>query len=223
MKRAVSGCLFLGVQLGVTLALVGCFGNESTVFPPGLDPLGDNELSGPGTEADPHPEAFEVEGIEGGRYDTMLGRGYVHAPPIDVWNAFREPIVSVDRRRTAEWSSDRNDGSGYDDSYVVHHVVHDLVTVEWSVTWRHGVVTGTLDAPELVSIRWQKTEGSTLISRIEGSILLRPVGDGSITEIELVYHTRSVGAGVAEQRLYLEDVYNNVVALAHGEPLPPVD
>ncbi len=209
--------------LGAGLVLTGCFGNEATAFPPGLDPLGENDLPGPGTADDPYPEAIQLEATSGGRYDVLLGRGYVHAPILDTWGAFRDPSVSVDRRTTSEWSTGPVADHPYDDSYLVHHVAHHIVTVEWTTTWRHGVVVGTPDAPELVAIRWQKTDGSTAISVIEGSILLTPLGDGSMTEVELVYHVRTLGAGRDTQLQYLRDVFANAVALAHGEPLPPLD
>lgn len=212
-----------GAGLGLALLLGGCFGNEVTEFPPGLDPLGENDLAGPGTEADPTPEAIELEATSGGRFDVLLGRGYIHAPIVEAWRALRDPVVSVDRRTTSEWSSEPVPDHPYDDSYLVHHVAHHIVTVEWTTTWRHGVVEGTADAPELIAIRWQKTDGSTAISVIEGSILLRPVGAGAVTEVELVYHVRTLGADRDTQLRYLNDVFTNAVALAHGDPLPPVD
>lgn len=207
----------------VGLFVAGCFGSEMTEFPAGLEPLGDNDLAGPGTADDLYPEAIELEAGRGPGYDLILGRGYVGAPLVEVWAALRDPAVSVDRRTTSEWSSDPVEDHPYDDSYLVHHVADNIITVEWTTTWRHGVVEGTLDAPELVAVRWQKTEGSTAISLIEGSILLRPVGNGSITELELVYHVNTLGADRDTQLRYMQDMFDNAVALAHGEPLPPVD
>ena len=37
----------------------------------------------------------------------------------------------------------------YDYSYVIHSVIVNVITVEYDVTWRHGVVEGTLEAPAL--------------------------------------------------------------------------
>ncbi len=205
---------------GVALLAVGCFGSEVTEFPDGLEPLGENTLAGPGTAADPYPEEYELVGTGGGRFDSVLGRGYIQAPITEVWAALQNPAVGADRRTSPDWSSEPVPDTPYDASYVVHHIAYDVVTVEWDVTWRHGVVTGTVDAPELVSIRWQKTDGSTLISVIEGSLLLRPVGDGSITELELVYHASAAAAGTDTFVRYMQDIYNDAVAVTHGEPLP---
>lgn len=203
------------------LFVSGCFGTEVTEFPDGLEPLEVNELAAPmGTADDPYPEEFILEGSEGGRYDIILGRGYIHAPLADVWAAYRDPAVGADRRTSPEWTSEPLEDEAYDESYVIHHITHDIVTVEWDVTWRHGLVEGTADAPEVVAMRWQKTDGSTLIRTIEGSLVLRPTEDGSATELELAYHANATGAGLDTYLRYMRDVYDDAVAVTHGDPLP---
>ena len=202
------------------LILGGCFGNEETPFPDGLEPLEENDLAGPGTPADPYPEEYQLEGTDGGAYDTLLGRGYIHAPIADVWAAFQDPAVGADRRTSPEWTSTSLEDPAYDTSFVIHHIAYDIVTVEWDVTWRQSVVTGTVDAPEVVAIRWQKTAGSTLIRTIDGSMVLRPVGDGSITELELAYHAKATGSGLDQELRFMRDIYDDAVAVSHGEPLP---
>lgn len=213
------------VVLGAALLASGCFGTEVTEFPEGLEPLGDVMIEGPGTPEDPYPEEFIIEGMDGSRFSTITGHGYILAPPSVVWAAYRNPAVGADRRTSPEWTSEpvSVEGTPYDDSYVVYHVAHDIVTVEWWVTWRHGLIEGTQESPELVSIRWQKTEGSTLISRIEGSLILEPAGDGSVTEISLVYHASAAGSGTDTYVRYMQDVYNDARALSHDEPLPTFD
>ena len=200
--------------------LFGCYGSEVTDFPDGLEPLDENMLEPPmGTEDDPYPEEYVLEASNGGRYSLILGRGYIHAPLAEVWAAYQDPAVGADRRTSPEWSSSPVDDPAYEESYVVHHVKHDIVTVEWDVTWRHGLVEGTMEQPEVVAIRWQKTEGSTLISVIEGSLVLRSVGEGDITEVELAYHASATGAGRDTFVRYMQDVYDDAVAVTHGEPL----
>jgi hypothetical protein len=205
----------------MAVMLLGCFGTEVTEFPDGLEPLEENTLAPPmGTAAEPYPEEFVLDATPGGRFDVILGRGYIQAPLAEVWAAYRDPAVGADRRTSPEWSSTPVDDPQYEESYVVHHVANDIVTVEWDVTWRHGVVEGTADAPELVAIRWQKTDGSTLISVIRGSLVLRPVGDGAVTEVELAYHASATGAGTDTYVQYMQDVYDDAVAVTRGEPLP---
>jgi len=216
--RTVQGLARLA---GCALLLSGCFGTEVSEFPDGLEPLDENLLMPPtGTAEAPYPEEFIVEGNEGGRYDLVLGRGYIDAPLADVWAAYREPAVGADRRTSPEWTSTAAEDPAYEESYVVHHIAHDIVTVEWDVTWRHGLVEGIAEAPELVAIRWQKTDGSTLIRVIDGSLILRPVGDGTATEVELAYHANATGAGLDTYVRYMRDVYDDAVATVHGDELP---
>jgi len=132
----------------------------------------------------------------------------------------RDPAVGADRRTSPEWTSDPLDEPGYDFSYVVHHVANDIITVEWDVTWRHGVVEGTVDDPQLVAIRWQKTDGSTLIRTLEGSFVLRPVGDGSVTELEMIYHASATGGSLDVYVRYMREIFDDAVAVTHGDPLP---
>ena len=102
--------------LGVALLASGCFGSEVTEFPAGLAPLGDNALAGPGTTEDPYPESFQVEGMDGSRFSTILGRGYIHATPAQVYAAYQNPAVGADRRTSPEWTSEEAsvDGTVYE-------------------------------------------------------------------------------------------------------------
>lgn len=209
------------IVLAPAVVLAGCFGSEVTEFPDGLEPLEENFVEPPaGTGADPYPEEYVLEATPGRRFDVILGRGYIRAPLANVWAAYQNPAVGADRRTSPDWSSTPLETTDYDVSYVVHHVAHDIITVEWDVTWRHGVVQGTFEEPELVAIRWQKTDGSTLISTIEGSLVLRPAGDGRVTELELAYHASAAGAGTDTYVQYMRDVYDDAVAVTHGDPLP---
>ena len=81
----------IAVALGATL--LAC-GSEVTVFPPGLEPLMDEVLDPP---AGACPQEFLTDGTDGGRHDTVLGRGYIRAPITDVWAAYRDPAVGADR------------------------------------------------------------------------------------------------------------------------------
>lgn len=204
--------------------LAGCWGNEASEFPPGLEPLEDNPVELPeGTSEDPFPETWVLEGVDGPRHDTVYARGYLGAPLADVWAVFRDPRVGTDRRSADEWEVEALDDPGYALSYIVHATAFEIVTVDWSTTWRHGVVAGSEAAPELVVIRWQKTDGSTILRLIEGSLVLRPAGDGRVTELDLVYRVDALAAGVSDFRRFVDDVLRDARALLHGEPLPTYD
>lgn len=177
----------------------------------------------PGTADEPFPDEIVIETAEGGRYDSVFARGYVRAPIAQVWDAFREPAVGADRRSSSEWSVETLDEEGYDESYVIYAVAYEIITVEWWTTWRHGVVEGPADAPEVVAIRWQKTEGNTILRVIEGSIVLRSVDAGAATELDFVYHASALGADLGRYRQYVEDVIADMRATIDGEMLASFD
>ena len=210
---ALSALVFLGLA-------VGCGGDEATTFPPGLQPFEVVTVPLPGaTAADPHPEVFNTRVGEGADYEWAQGRGYVHAPLVRVYEALRDPEVTTDRRRVSEFSSTPNTEPEYPFSYRVHYIVHDLVTIEFDMSWRLGPIEGTEAAPTTVSGVYQKTFGSTFIDVLRGDVVARQV-DANTTDIGMVRHIRSSGAGGPEAELYLRDTYNSILARVRGQPLP---
>ena len=151
--------------------LAACFEDVSTAFPMGLEPLEDNVVELPaGTADDPYPAGWEIETAEAARWDTVYLRGYIHAPPADVLEAFRDPNVGTDARSADEWTFEYPEDTGeYDDLYLVHSTTYDIITVNWTTEFRYGVIEGTLEDPLFVAIRWQKIEGSSILRVIEGS------------------------------------------------------
>jgi hypothetical protein len=131
----------------------------------------------------------------------------------------RDPDVAVDRRRTNEWMVMRGVEQQYPVSFRVHNIVRDIITIEFDLTWRGGVIEGSNDAPHAVSMRYQKTFGSDFIMTLSGSMVARPL-DADTTEVELVRHIKSTGAGAPEAELYLRDVYASLAARVQGRPLP---
>lgn len=219
----------MGARVIVLFAtlLVGCFDNVQTAFPEGLEPLeAVNQAPDPApVEGDPYPE--ELSSIRSYAPDTaestpsVHARAYVHAPLAAVWEALRNPDVDADRRVFSSWTVMPLDEPEYDYSYIVHAVITNLVTVEYDVTWRHGVVLGTLDDPELIAVRYQKTFGSSAIQDLRGSIVARAVTP-DVTEIQIIEYLRAVSATHANIESFLHDMFGGVLALSHGEPLPPV-
>jgi len=208
--------------------LTGCFGNEVTVFPPGLEPAAEvNEASFPtGDAADPYPERLEVvltyaENARG-RPPSVHARGYVHAPLADVWIALRDPDVSADRRSFDEYTVVDDVEPEYDFSYRIDAVIHNIITVEYATTFRHGVVEGSVEMPSVIAESWQKTSGSTVISELRGSAIARAVTP-EVTSLELIQFSRSAASNHEDNELYLRNVYAGVVALSHGLPLPPAE
>ncbi len=224
MREAHLAALRLAWPLAVATALCGCWGNKEMEFPPGLEPLETNRAPWPeGTDSDPYPEELEVVG---GEEDWIWGhsRGYVHASLATTWEAMRDLEVDVDRRRVDEYSWDWDVPQGYDYTYRIHLLVDDIVTVEWDVDWNHGVVTGTLDEPEAVAVRFFKSDGTSFIDMLAGSIAAYKLED-EVTAIEMIEQLDAAATSVEDVTQFLEDFYVDVVAYSHGEPLPeyPVD
>lgn len=210
---ALSGLVLLGLA-------AGCGGDEATTFPPGLQPFEPVTVPLPAaTAGEAFPEVFVTRAGEGADYEWAQGRGYVHAPLARVYEALRDPDITTDRRRVSEYSVTLNSEPEYPFSYRVHNIVHDLVTIEFDMSWRLGPNDGSEAAPTAVSAVYQKTFGSTFIDVLRGDIVARQV-DANTTDIEMVRHIRSSGAGGPEAAIYLRDVYNSVLARVRGQPLP---
>ena len=198
----------------------GCGGDEITEFAPGLRPWEAVTVPlPPATATDPHPEVFVSTHGEGADYEWAQGRGYLHAPLARVFEALRDPDVTTDRRRVTSYTVTPNSEPEYPFSYRVHNVVRDLVTLEFDMSWRLGPTDGTESAPTAVSAVYQKTFGSSFIDVLRGDIVARQV-DANTTDIEMLRHIRSAGAGGPEAELYLQDVYDSVRARLRGQPLP---
>lgn len=204
--------------LAPLLLLTGCFGSETTVFPPGLEPLeAENRAEWPAGSG--YPETLSLaEGAYDEDLDWVHARGYLHAPLADVYAALRTPDVDVDRREVDSWTVTW-DVEDYPTSYVIHNRVDDVITVEFDVTWRHAAVEGTESEPEKTAARWQKTEGSPVITVLEGSAVAWEVADG-VTALELQENLESIQSDTHTIASYLTDLFGSVRATVHGEPLP---
>lgn len=205
----------------VAVSTAACWGNEQTTFPEGLEPLSENTAPAPDpVGGDVHPEVLNIVRGEKPTYAWSHARGFVKAPLKDVWSAMRVRAVSVDRRKVARWSVTEDVEEGYDDSYRVHNEVESIIDVWFDLTWRHGAVLGTAEAPEQIAVRWQKTDGTVFIAQLEGSMFAEEVADG-VTELALIEHLEgSNGAGHEEIESFMRDYFASVVEVAHGRPLP---
>lgn len=203
------------VVLGVASA--GCFGNERTEFPPGLEPLEENTAPLPDPiEGDEHPETIVYRTGERDNYSWAHGRGYIHASLGRTWEAFRDIEVVVDDPSVDSWSTTHDVEEGYDFSFRIRNVVNDIITVEFDITWRQSAVGGTVQSPEVVGIAYQKTWGTEFIELLRGTIVLRPV-TSDVTEVDMVEHLDGYGRDAATVVDYFDDVYRDAVAHVHAE------
>lgn len=203
--------------------LAGCGRSVVTEFPPGLEPLEESKAPWPtGTSDDRYPEEIELVGGTSDEYYWAHARAYVKAPLEDLFPVLCTPAVNVDRREVDEWEVEYDVEKGYDCSYAIYNVVHDVVDVEFTITWRHGVTRGEKSDPEQVNSRWQKTEGTTFIELLEGSIEAVIIDD-DVAGLAIVEHLDAIQSDESTITSYLRDMYASIVAAAHGEPLPDYD
>lgn len=207
----------------MTLALTACFGSSFTEFPDGLEPL--EEIAFPARPMTEGVPAEAMELVTGRNDDGVLWghlRGYVHAPLDEVWLAYQQPEVVVDRRRVFAYTAREGVEPDYDFSMAIDQVVRDIITVEYTLTWRHGAVGDPAD-PDKVAMRWQKTSGSNLIEVLRGSVVLLPTGFDGITEVQSIEHLRAPLTSTDEIEGLLTDVWTDTLAFVHGQELPVYD
>lgn len=205
----------------VAVGTTSCFGNVETVFPPGLEPWEDNIAPAPeGTAENPYPEEIVFVRRRWERAPAVHARAYVQADVATTFAAVRNPMAGADRRPAVTFSFEENVDPEYEWSHRSHLVIPDIVTVEFQLTWRSGIVEGTAEAPTITATRWQKTWGTTAIANLEGSVVCRRVND-EVTLLEIQYHLDAVASGHETIENYLRGYFESIVALAHGQPLPP--
>lgn len=229
--------LVLGCALALGAAQAGCYGNSATPFPPGLEPWeAENVATLPAAVGDdPCPELDTLEVVRGSYTETETGRIFrevhaaacIHAPLADVFRAARDPQTGRDPTATQGFRVTAYETeTDYDWSYQTHVTANTTagITPEFDLNWRHGVVEGTAEEPEVTATRWKKTFGNEAISLLEGSLVLRPLqGHPEITEVRYQYHLEAVTANHDTIINYLNVIYGRLRQGAHGETLVPND
>jgi len=201
------------------LLVVGCFRDVETVFPPGLEPLGEMRVENNNTDDSYLEELQLVAGIDEDIW--VHARGYIHSDVPTVWSALQAEEVFVDRRAVSAYSVEWNTEPEYEVSFTVSQTVEDIITVSYDVAYRHGRVgeMNSEDEPEIVSIRFQKVFGTEIIEKMEGSIVLRTVDDG-ITEFLFQEHMMTPLPDTSDLESYVQDMYSEILLWVRGKALP---
>jgi hypothetical protein len=204
-------------KLLFVLLVAGCQDDISTPFPPGLEPFDDDAET-------LTLDASVVETLSVKSTDEPIikvyGRGFIFAPPAEVYAEAHDPEVMLAACSTTSHSVDQNNEPDYDLSYLVSYFVDNILNVEWDDQWRGDVVEGTLDAPTLVMIKHQKTEGSDFITTSEGTVALYATDDPAITEVRFVEHLDALMASEGDVIDGMQSNYDRMLAVAHGQPIP---
>ena len=167
-----------------------------------------------GSSADPYPQEINLDSVTTDEYTSVQARGYLHKDLLSAWEKIRVPEVYVDVNEVTTYSVDEISSDLYDYVFVVHNEVEDIITVNFDIEWRHGALSGDINDPQGVAIRWQKTEGTNHISLLEGSLQFFPVQDDTgelvdnIIEVQFVYHLTATLEQDESAVQFVTDVYD---------------
>lgn len=193
----------------------GCQSDISTPFPPGLEPLETNPV--PAASA-PFTEELRMTSEEN-PFIKIYARGFVLVAPDVLWAAAKNPEANAAACTTSEHSITPDSQPEYEFSFMVHYIVHNVLTVEWDDQWRFGTLTNA------GAMRWlikhQKVQGSDFIRLSEGTIELSATEDPHVSELSFVEHLDAFGGGPDDVRKGVRRNYEALVAVAHGQPIPP--
>lgn len=207
------------------LVLPGCQDNVLTEFPPGFEPWEEHLAPLPAAVGgDPCPE--ELVFMRTTPWEGAINyhaTACIHAPIETVWASAQLGTWSRDPTTTNGFMEIRPpDPMECDGDYQTYVFVDDIVDVEFRNCWRHAVVLGTGEMPEVTATRWQKVWGSTFLSRLEGSLVLEPLeGHPDITVARFQYHLDAVSSDGNTVRNFLTVIYGRLRDHATGVPLDP--
>jgi hypothetical protein len=197
----------------IAIGLTSCQDNIATPFPAGLEPFEDNAL--PAQPDGPFVETLRTA-TDDEDFIRVYGRGFVLMPPAELWAVAKHAEPNVSTCKTDEQQVTEANEAQYEYSFLVHYVVHDILTVEWDDQWRFGIVDETLGM-----IRHQKVQGSDFIRLSEGTIQVLATADPNVSELAFVEHLDATAASTGDVIQGVQHNYDALVATAHGSPIPP--
>jgi hypothetical protein len=204
------------VRTGVVVlvaALAGCQDNVATPFPPGLEPFEDQGV--PARPDGPFVETLRTESQNASTI-SVHARGFVLVDIETLWAAAMAPEPNVSECKTTSHAVMVGNEPQYDYSFLVHYVVDDILTVEWDDQWRFGRITD-----DLGMIKHQKVQGSDFITLSEGTIQVVTTEDPGVSELLFVEHLDAIMADTGDVVAAMQHNYDALVAVAHGNPIPP--
>jgi len=210
---------------GLVVALVvaaGCQDDISTPFPPGLEPLEDNLV--PVQQGGDKLEMLRTQTADVNSEIMIYGRGYVLVDPLTVWAMSKVPEANFAACSTNEQMVTPNNDLTFEYSFLVHYVVNNILTVEWDDQWKWGTIqpgTGSGSAAAFFGmVKHQKTDGSSFIELSEGTLQVTATDDPNATELAFVEHLKAAGGGVSDVLAGVQQHYDSLVAVSHGNPIP---
>jgi len=200
----------------LVLLVAGCQDNIHTEFPDGLMPFEDNPIA---AQPDgPFDETLRTASTNND-YIHVYARGFVQVPPEMMWTVAKDPAPNASVCKTDEQQITPGNEPQYEFSFLIHYIVNNVVTVEWDDQWRFGWIDD--GSEQLGMIRHQKVQGSDFITLSEGTIQVWPTSDPGVAELQFVEHFDAVQASTTDVLQGVQHNYDALVAVAHGNPLPP--
>ena len=198
------------------LLLIAVACTPEVTFPEGLQSLApDNQATWPAEGAE------DIDVVGGVTDDDLIwahARGYVHASLAEVWTALQDPDVVMDRGDVDEYEIIGSE-EGFDVSFVTHCISYNVVTVEWDMAYRQSAVAGSVEEPEVVALRAEKTAGSEFFEVLTWSLHVREEEE-ALTSWEFVYQMLSIQKDSEPLEGFAQEFWIDAVATTHGDPLP---
>jgi len=202
------------------LATAGCFGNSTTEFPPGLEPLEDD--TAPMQQGGSYAESLTMVVQPFTTYNSVHGRGYILAAPGTVWATSKNPDVMDQGCAVSSHMATIGVEPEYEYGFKMHYVVNDIITIDWDELWRFGTVEGTPEMPDRAIVRYQKVDGTDFIKILEGSVQLYSLPDDpNVTMVEYIEHVNARSSGPSDTMKSMQERFDQMVAVSHGQPIPP--
>ncbi len=215
------------LPLAAALALAACNVNVVDPFPKevGYQPLETSSAPWPSPVAgDGYPEVASLVSGRGSGHFYAHARAYVKAPLADVWTAMQYPDVCALVLPDASdyYYVDLGVEPEFPVSFRIRYVVHDLITVQWDLTYREGPLETAGGVPTGVGMRYQKTWGTGYIQLQSGSAVAYEVAPG-VTGVEIVGHLEASSGNPDPSTDVVgtvQDFYSKLLARVRA-PFPP--
>jgi hypothetical protein len=127
-------------------------------------------------------------------------------PIRDVWSVLHNYELlkwdGVDDIEVTGLPPPQNDVIDYDS---VKYIVHNFITVSWTMEWVHALSEGSLQDPKQVVVRYQRVSGTHYVPFWEGYIVLHKLTD-TVTGVEMLDRLKASRTGENDCRGNVTDL-----------------
>ena len=211
-KSEIKGCVLrTAIVASALLMFSSCSKNKADPFdrPPTqeLQGAGDRSRFCSPDAAGKYSEAVTVEkGEEGDSYIWGQGGTCVMRPLREVWAVSQnQPLMVWSKVSSSDYKVRSDLPSGISFFYEVNYVVHNLLTVDWTMEWYHSIKQGTEKAPQQILINYKKVNGTTYIRYWEGSIWLDQI-QPNVTAVTIRNQVNASQQGLDEVEITVREV-----------------